>query len=72
MSKKYTVDMTKGNILQLIVAFAIPIMISGDIEIGTLYKHQEGTCELEVVMDPSAGNEYAFAKLDAEFLWSAE
>ncbi len=27
--KKHTVDMTKGNILKLIIAFAIPIMISG-------------------------------------------
>jgi len=27
--KKHTVDMTKGNVLKLIVAFAIPIMISG-------------------------------------------
>ena len=44
----------------------------GAIEIGTLPKGKEGTCELEVVMDSSAGNEYAFAKLDAEFLWTAE
>lgn len=44
----------------------------GAIEIGTLYKDKDGTCELEVVMNTDAGNEYAFAKLDAEFLWSAE
>lgn len=33
--KKHTVDMTKGNIFRLIVAFAIPIMISGILQ--TLY-----------------------------------
>ncbi len=33
--KKHTVDMTKGNVLKLIVAFAIPIMISGVLQ--TLY-----------------------------------
>lgn len=33
--KKHTVDMTKGNILKLIIAFAIPIMISGVLQ--TLY-----------------------------------
>ena len=33
--KKHTVDMTQGNILKLIVAFAIPIMISGVLQ--TLY-----------------------------------
>jgi len=33
--KKHTVDMTKGNIFRLIVAFAIPIMISGVLQ--TLY-----------------------------------
>lgn len=33
--KKHTVDMTKGNIFRLIIAFAIPIMISGVLQ--TLY-----------------------------------
>ncbi|MBR2181290.1 MAG: MATE family efflux transporter [Oscillospiraceae bacterium] len=33
--KKHTVDMTKGNIFKLIIAFAIPIMISGVLQ--TLY-----------------------------------
>lgn len=33
--KKHTVDMTKGSILKLIIAFAIPIMISGVLQ--TLY-----------------------------------
>lgn len=35
MNKKHTVDMTKGSILKLIIAFAIPIMISGVLQ--TLY-----------------------------------
>ena len=33
--KKRTVDMTQGNILKIIIAFAIPIMISGVLQ--TLY-----------------------------------
>ena len=33
--KKHTVDMTKGNIFKLIIAFTIPIMISGILQ--TLY-----------------------------------
>lgn len=33
--KKHTVDMTRGNILKLIIAFAIPIMVSGVLQ--TLY-----------------------------------
>ncbi len=33
--KRHTVDMTRGNILKLIIAFAIPIMISGVLQ--TLY-----------------------------------
>lgn len=33
--KKHTVDMTKGNILRLLIAFAIPIMIAGVMQ--TLY-----------------------------------
>ena len=33
--KKHTVDMTQGNILRQIIAFAIPIMIAGVLQ--TLY-----------------------------------
>lgn len=33
--KKHTVDMTKGNILKILISFAIPIMISGVLQ--TLY-----------------------------------